>query len=228
MKDMNTFPMTVLIFEPNSSAHPAYLRALEGSGYYIEFAQTEKEFIFGCNKFVPDVLVLNDVSKDVHTSSIVKRIRKDSIFKKCGIIMLVEKIGHTTSQKAKQLDVELELFPIVNHQFLQVVKKLGKSVTLPGVDFDDHIQVKVKTHIEYESINQLELNFTSPMKLTKDHEVQLSGKIIEDLNIQVDEFEVEKDGVMEKGKSFRNSVLLVGLSNETLKKLKLYEMGKFK
>ena len=125
MKDMNTFPMTVLIFEPNSSAHPAYLRALEGSGYYIEFAQTEKEFIFGCNKFVPDVLVLNDVSKDVHTSSIVKRIRKDSIFKKCGIIMLVEKIGHTTSQKAKQLDVELELFPIVNHQFLQVVKKLG-------------------------------------------------------------------------------------------------------
>lgn len=225
---MYEFPKTILILEPDVKVHNRYNLALDGGGYFVEFATSSEEFFRSIVTYIPSVMIINDTNKKVDGPKIVKKIKKMPVFSTCGLVMLVDKIGHATTAKAKQLKVEIEKFPIENHHLLQMVKKNDHKLVLPEIVMTEESAFQVENHFEFTELNQLELNFHSRMKLKGGETVNISGELLNLIGIHGELFEIPVDGSSSEEGGFDNKVLLSGLSNEALKNMKLYQNGKLK
>lgn len=215
----------ILIFEPDVGQYSKYDLALQNSGYHLIFAKNVEEFIGNAMELLPEVLVFNETHKDVDTQKVLKIVRKDSLLDNSSILMLVDKIGHATTVKAKTLKAELEVFPINNHHFLQMIKKLSSKVDFPEMNYENAEDVLVASHIDIVKFNQLGFSFRIPIKLTEGSLVKIKAQIFERLGIFQELFTVDKIMIDSNKSGFLCYSSFVGLSQGTLKKIKSYKNG---
>ncbi|MFT6630414.1 MAG: CheY-like chemotaxis protein [Bacteriovoracaceae bacterium] len=215
-------PKIVLVFEPTPEQGKTYSGILESSGFLVKVVYSEVDFYEECIHILPDVIVLNSTHEQVNEEIICKRLQKHKFLKMVPVIILVEKIGFNTTTKAKQLGVELEVFPLINNQFLQIVKKISKKVVLPQVEPENNNILRSEVNIELEDISEMHISFIAPVKLSEQGRVLLSSELLESLGILENIFIATSKGVMHETKQYKNILSLKGLSVDVHRDLKKY------
>ena len=219
---MIKLPKIVLILEPDQSQTKIYEGILEASGFLVRLANDGEEFFKLCSKIIPDIIVLNSTHDNVNEEKICKQLRKHKTFKHLPIVLLVEKMGFNAQSKAKQLEVELEEFPLKGNKFLQLMKKLSKNFVIPELHLKNDNQVNSKVHVELKELSELSISFVAPLKLEQNHTLKLKGSFLNELGIVTENFRTSAKGALQESKQYRNELLLTGISSEVLRKIKKY------
>lgn len=225
-RTMYKLSKVVLIFDTKVDNQNLYERALESSEFTTIYAHNEEEFIDKCKETIPNVVVLNGTQEEVSYSKLIKTLRNNSLLRNSGLILLVDKIGHATTHKAKQLKVEIEEFPLKNHHFLQSIKKHSTKLVLPEINFEIKPELKVVSHVEFSEFNQIECQFLGPIKLMKGSKLNLKGELFNKLSICEENYVAAATGVAVEGQGYLNRIHLKGLSFDNLKIINDYKNGK--
>ncbi len=219
---MYKLPKIVLVFEPTMNQAKVYEGILNSSGFIVRVAASEAEFFEDCVNVVPDIIVLNGTKDEVKEEPICKKLRKHKTFKHIPIVLLVEKIGFSTTKKAKTLNVELEEYPLKNNKFLQTVKKVSKSFFLPQVSLSEDNQSKSIIHVDLYDISEVHVSFLAPIKMNIKGKTIINAKLLNYLGIQNKNFEANSRGVLHETKHYKNEVSFKGISVEVQRELKKY------
>lgn len=219
---MYKLPKIVLIFEPNPESGKTYNGILESSGFYAQLVHEEVDFYEECLKVIPDIIVLNGTSEKVNEENICKKLRKHKFLKYVPIVVLVEKIGFSNTEKAKQTGVELEEFPLKNNHFLQKIKKISKSVVMPQVHLKDDNELRSKVYVELDDISEMHISFVGPVKLNNHCNIQLSANLLDSLGIVEKNFVSVGKGTMQESKQYKNEVSFKGISVDVHRAMKKY------
>lgn len=219
---MYKLPKIVLVFEPSMNEAKTYEGILNSSGFIVRVVASEPEFFEECVYVVPDIIVLNGTKEDVREESICKKLRKHKIFKHIPIVLLVEKIGFSSTNKAKTLKVELEEYPLKNNKFLQTIKKLSKSFVLPQVSLSENNHSQSIIHVELFDISEMHVSFLAPVKMNIKGKTKINAKLLNYLGIHNKNFEANSKGSLHESKHYKNEVSFKGISVEVHRELKKY------
>lgn len=225
---MYKLPRFIIIFESQSKQDISYLRSIESLGHIIKFVRTDDELLKLSHETLPDLIVLNDTVESVDCEKLVKRLRRDPFLENCSYLLLVDKISHSNTYKAKQLKVELEEFPIHNNHFLQMVKKIINSNTLPRIEFTNDQKFVVAAHVELTEFNSLGFSFICPIKLTADHIVSIDSDFVFKMGHLQGEYYINSVPVKNESNTYLCHTRFKGLSVDVLKYLKNYTGRKLK
>ena len=157
----------------------------------------------------------------------MKRLRKHKLYKSCGYIFLVGKLGHASAHKAKELKVDMETYPINNHHFLKLVKKLSSTLILPEYevrdDMSEQLKVNINFHIEFNEFNLTDVAITAPVKFAKEESLYLKGELLSTLNLREGNYKISETGQKFEGDGYYTTLALDGLSIEVLNNMRKYK-----
>lgn len=222
---MYKLPKIVLVFDPDSNNEKNYHGCLDSSGFVVHQSFSEDIFLKDCDRVIPDIIVLNSTHEDLRTEAICKVLRKHIVMKKVPIISLVKKIGFASTNRAKKNNIELEDFPLKNHSFLLMIKKLSKKMIMPTIHLDSNNSVSSEIQVDLEDISEVHLSFLAPIKMSKNTHIEIKAKILDTIGIVDRKFESCSKAVMHESKQYRNEVCFRGISVDSLRELKKYLAG---